>query len=480
MKFGWVLAGKTGDLAIPSNTTSHHVTTISGDDVLRKFWEIEECPQDAQNYSPEERVVVCHFAENNIKNKNGRFVVPLPKNPSSKPLGKTRSTAVRRFLSLERSVHAKNQFVEFAAMMNKYVDLKHAELVPATDLKKPPQETFYFPMHAVRKEESTTTKLRVVFDASAKSSTGVSLNDSLLVGPTVHPSLIDVLRFRTRRLALTTDVSKMYRAVELIPADRDLHRFVWRNDPQDNLLDYRMTRVTFGVSASSFAANVAVKQNALQLDHAMEYPLAAKCVDTSFYVDDGLTGADSVQEAIELQSQLQNLFTKGGFLLRKWNASDPRAIQHLPAELKDMKHTQEMPATDDYTKTLGIQWNTLKDCFKLYVRSPPPQDTLTKRGLVSDVAKTFDALGWFSPSTIKAKILMQQLWELKVDWDDPVPDDVHDAWLQWRTELPLLSQMMIPRCYFNKESKVPSTEIHGFSDASEAAYTAVVYLRTSD
>ena len=361
------------------------------------------------------------------------MVVPLPKNPSSKPLGETRSTAVRRFLSLERSLHSKNQLFEFVAVMNDYVDLNHAELVPAADLKKPPQETFHLPMHAVRKEESTTTKLRVVFDASAKSSTGVSLNDSLLVGPTVHPTLIDVLlRFRTHRVALTTDVSKMYRAVEVVPADRDLHRFVWRNDPQDVLLDYRMTRVTFGVSASSFAANMAVKQNTL--DHAMEYPLAANSVNTSFYVDDGLTGADSIQDAIELQRQLQDLFAKGGFLLRKWNSSDPRALRHLSTELMDSKHIQEMPATGEYSKTLRKQWNAPKDCFKLCVPSPTPHDTLTKRGLVSDVAKTFDALGWFSPSTIKAKILMQQLWKLKVDWDDPVPEDIQDAWLQWRTD----------------------------------------------
>ena len=172
--------------------------------------------------------------------------------------------------------------------MNEYKDLKHAELVPEADLNKPTQETFYLPMHAVRKEESTTIQLRVVFDASAKSSTGISLNDSLLVGPTTHPPLIDVLlQFCTHRVALTTDVSKMYRAVELVPADRDLHRFVWRNNPKDPLLDYRMTRVTFGVSASSFAANMAVKQNAR--DYDMEYPLAAKSVNTSFYVDDGLT-----------------------------------------------------------------------------------------------------------------------------------------------------------------------------------------------
>ena len=472
-----MLAGKTEDLTIPPSVTSHHVATLSGDDLLQKFWEIEECPKDASNHSPEERTVVCHFVENYQRNEDGRFVVPLPKNPQSKPLGELRSSAVRRFLSLERSLHSKN---EFATVTNEYIDLEHAELVPETDLNKPMSETFYLPMHAVCKEESTTTKFRVVFDASAKSSTGISLNDSLLVGPTVHPPLLDVLLlFRKHRVALTTDVSKMYRAIELVPADRDLHRFVWRNDPKEPLCNYRMTRVTFGVSASLFAANMAVKQNAL--DHAMEYPMAAKCVDTSFYVDDGLTGADSVQEATELQQQMQDLFSKGGFLLRKWNSSDPEAIQHLPVELKDTRSTQEMPTTDEYTKTLGIQWNAPKDCFKLSLPSPTPLENLTKHGIVSDVAKTFDVLGWFFPSTIKAKIfLLQQLWERKVDWDEPVPEDIHDAWLQWRTELQLLSQLTIPRCYFDKESQVLSAELHGFSDASELAYAAVVYLRVTD
>ena len=91
-------------------------------------------------------------------------------------------------------------------------------------------------MHAVRKESSSTTKIRAVFDASAKSSSGVSLNDTLMVGPTAHSSLIDVLlRFRFHRITLTTDVSQMYRAVELTSPDRDLHRFVWRNDPDDQL-----------------------------------------------------------------------------------------------------------------------------------------------------------------------------------------------------------------------------------------------------
>lgn len=98
----------------------------------------------------------------------------------------------------------------------------------------------------------------------------------------------------------------MYRAAELTESDGDIHRFVWRRTPDAPLQDYRMTRVTSGVPASTFAANMSVKQNALNF--ARDYPLAVKAVDESFYVDDGLASADSVEEAIELQRQLQNLF----------------------------------------------------------------------------------------------------------------------------------------------------------------------------
>ena len=257
-----------------------------------------------------------HFEENHSRAPDGWFIVSLPKRQHAKPLGESRSQAVRRFLSLERSLHLKGQFNDFDAVMKEYFEMGHAELVPAIDLERQTCEVFYLPMHAVRKESSTTTKLRAVFDVSAKSSTGVSLNDTLSVGPTVHPPLVDVLlRFRLHRVALTTDVSKMYRAIELVEPDRDLHRFVWRSIPSEPLWNYRMTRVTFGVSASSFAANMAVKQNAN--DFALDYPQTVDAVNNSFYVDDGLTGADSPKEAIDLHEQLQTLFSKGGFLLRK-------------------------------------------------------------------------------------------------------------------------------------------------------------------
>ena len=478
-EFGWVLAGEAESCAPADHVTTYHTALISGDDVLRKFWEIEEKPMNDSTLSPEERTVVHNFRDNHSRSDSGRFVVPLPKKPDAKQIGESRSQAVRRFLSLERSLHAKHQFDEFGSVMREYLDLGHAELVPPSDLEKPEHQVFYLPMHAVRKDSSTTTKIRAVFDASAKSSSGVSLNDTLLVGPTIHPPLIDVLlRFRLYRVALIADVTKMYRAIELTESDKDLHRFVWRTTPGEMLQDYRMTRVTFGVSASSFAANMAVKQNATDLAH--KYPLAAKAVDNSFYVDDGLTGADSTEEAIKLQKQLHNLFSQGGFLLRKWNSNDPAVLQHVAPELKDSQTKHTITDVETYTKTLGIEWNSNSDHFRVTIADLPPLANVTKRLLVSDIARTFDVLGWLSPAIVKVKILLQRVWESKVHWDDPVPSQIKEAWLQWRSQLHVLSERHIPRCYFLKESVTESIQLHGFSDASEDAYAGVIYLRSTD
>ena len=236
-----------------------------------------------------------------------------------------------------------------------------------------------------------------------------------------------LLRFRQHKVALTTDVSRMYRAVLLPENQRDLHRFVWRRAPSDVLTDYRMTRLTFGVSASSFAANMAVKQNAIE--HRNVYARAAEVVHTSFYVDDGLTGANSVSEAADLQRELQELFVRGGFLLRcKWRTSEVAALAHLPSELVESSRCQELPVANEFAKVLGLEWSPGQDSFRLTMSDLPSVAILTKRSLTSDIARIFDVLGWFSPAIIQLKILLQRLWETKIDWDDPVPNDIEDTW----------------------------------------------------
>ena len=334
-EFGWVLCGgSTSSHVCITNVCVNtlHSSVTSDDDILCRFWEIEEAPPDQSALSMEERVVVRHFEANYSRSPEGRFVVPLPRNPSTKSIGESRSQAARRFLSLERSLNTKGHFEEVDDVIQEYFRLGHTEPVPTVDIDRPVEERFYLPIHVVYNAMSTTTKVRAVFDVAAKSSSVVSFNDTLLVGPTTHRPLIDVLLlFRSYPIALTADISKMYRAVELTKRDRDMHRFVWRSDSkdpltdyltdeQDPLTDYRMNRITFGVSTSSFPANMAVKQNAIE--YAQEFPLGAEAVQKCFYVDDCLTSANEPKSALILQRQLTDLLSRGGFVLRKWNPSD--------------------------------------------------------------------------------------------------------------------------------------------------------------
>ena len=175
-----------------------------------------------------------------------------------------------------------------------------------------------------------------------------------------------------------------------------------------------------------------------------------------------------------------DLFTKGCFLLCKWNSSSPPVLSSISPELLDMHSTHQMPSPKEYTKTLGVEWNSHSDHFRLTIASLPSMDNVMKHALTSDIAKTFDVLEWFSPSTIKAKILLQRLWEQRIEWDELLPTSIHQEWLQWRSELPLLSERHIPRCYYPTDVDIDLVQLHGFCAASEDAYAGVIYFQAQD
>ena len=188
------------------------------------------------------------------------------------------------YRSNERAILRKNTWEPFQAVVQEYLNLGHAEPASPHSLVSI-KEMYYLPKHAVMKESSTSTKICVVFDASARASNGISLNDSLLIVPTLHPKLETILLcFRTYPVAITADISKMYRVVELAEPDKDLHRFVWRLQTSDPVTDYRMTRVTFGVAASPYLAVKALQQTAA--DFGEHHHIASSHVYRSFYVDD--------------------------------------------------------------------------------------------------------------------------------------------------------------------------------------------------
>ena len=195
--------------------------------------------------------------------------------------------------------------------IDEYISLGHARVID--DGK---QDDNYLPHHCVLKPDSATTKLRVVFDASAKSSSGLSLNDVMLTGPTVQRSLFDiVLRFRCHKYVFTADVPKMYRQVEVHEEDRKYQRILWRDDRQQPLLTIELSTVTYGTAAAPFLATRSLNQ--LALDEQHNFPEASKTVLNSFYVDDVLAGADDLNHAQQLQRDMTEMLARGGFQLHK-------------------------------------------------------------------------------------------------------------------------------------------------------------------
>ncbi|UYV73742.1 hypothetical protein LAZ67_11000672 [Cordylochernes scorpioides] len=134
-------------------------------------------------------------------------------------------------------------------------------LVPKEDIIK---GRYYLPHHPVIKEKSCTTKLRVVFDARAKTDSGLSLNDALIPGPKFQQDLFHIiLRFRIYPVAINADIAKMYKQIRISQEDSEFQRIVWRNDPHDKIKDYRLETLTYGTSCAPFLATRIIKQLAL-------------------------------------------------------------------------------------------------------------------------------------------------------------------------------------------------------------------------
>ena len=200
-EFGWVLAGNMGHPSDTPVVTTHFSSVLSGGRPTLTLLGIGRKDNSKLHTHPGR--TCCPQSSHHTRDAQGRFIVPLPKRSLETDLGESRSQAVRRFLSFERSLHAKGSFPEVRKVIDEYLVDDHAEEVPIADLEKPVQEVFYLLIHVVHKESSTTTKVRVVFDASASTSSGISLNDTLMAGPNVHRPLVHVLiRFRTHRTAL--------------------------------------------------------------------------------------------------------------------------------------------------------------------------------------------------------------------------------------------------------------------------------------
>lgn len=471
---GWVIAG---NLSLTSNNLSFSYLSTnylenSIDKILVKFWELEEVDNNKSILSSEEEYCETYFSDTTTRNKDGRFIVKIPFKNSVKELGSSREIALHRFEILERRLDKNPELkLEYVAFMSEYENLEHMTKIELNNENL--LQGYFLPHHAVLKSSSLTTKCRVVFDASAKTSTNVSLNHVQCVGPKLQQDIFCILtRFRKHKIVMTADISKMYRQILISDDQTKYQRIFWRSNPSEKLQCYELKTVTYGTASAPYLAVRCLVQ--LARENEVEFPVVSKIIRDDFYVDDVLTGADSVKDALDIQKGLSQILSSACFQLRKWLCNDKTLLDNF--EIEDNLDVSVLQiAPNEQNKTLGVYWNSNEDSIQFSISSFPLTEKITKRKVLSIICQIFDPLGLLGPIIIVAKLIMQELWKLKLNWDMAIPKDLYAQWVSFLEELPIVNKFKIPRHML--VSEYVTIELHGFSDASERAFGACLYIK---
>ena len=320
---------------------------------------------------------------------------------------------------------------------------------------------FYIPHKVVVRENAASTKTRIVYDASARvNESSPSLNDCLEVGPPLQNQLWSVLvRGRFHTIALTADMQKAFLQVRIHPDDRDALRFHWlENKNPLRVCTLRFTRALFGLGPSPFLLGEVI-QHHLNLART-EQPKQVEEIQRSLYVDDILSGGQTVEEVKELRK------------LHKWNSNVKSLEEEIPDQEASLSHAKEqLGVKSGETTLLGLKWNKEKDTIG--VTFPENESTPTKRGILSKVAKIYDPLGLVSPIILGGKLLYREACNEKCPWDATLPKHLVKKWLKWESQLPCLVE--IPRALPQSQEPINEVSLHSFGDASGKGVAAVVY-----
>ncbi|XP_070142231.1 uncharacterized protein [Drosophila kikkawai] len=314
---GWIVSGRCR--AHPR--TLHQYSAIVLDKIdenLERLWRIDHVVTPENTLTPEQRNCEEFYTTTVRRNSDGRVEVRLPFKDAPTALGASFDIARRRFLSLERNLGKRPEvWAKYVQFMQEFQDLGHMSLVSHPQLNAP---HYYIPHHCVLKPNSTSTKLRVVFDASCKTTSQKSLNDLLMVGPTIQPDLYTLLlRFHIHRYAITADVVKMFRQVNVSAQDRRFQYILWRASPSQPLSTFELNTVTYGTAAAPY---LAIRSMSYLADHFMnKLRIGAEAIKSSFYVDDFLGGSDTVEELHQIKREVTTILQDGQLELAKWHSN---------------------------------------------------------------------------------------------------------------------------------------------------------------
>ncbi|XP_036347133.1 uncharacterized protein LOC118756475 [Rhagoletis pomonella] len=407
---GWVVSGRYQSNSNNIRSLCMVACNDELDKKLEQLWRLEEVTSVGDMWTREEHSCERLYTNTVSRSQTGRIIVKLPFKDDPCCLGASYTTALRRFMSQERRLWQSPELgKQYAAFMEEYENLGHMSIVEEPNLNEP---HYFIPHHCVLKPSSTSTKLRVVFDASCRTTSQRSLNDIQMIGPTLQRELVMLLlSFRLHRFALTADIVKMYRQVIISPEHRKFQYILWRKSSTDKISTYQLNTVTYGMAAAPYLAIRSLFYLADQ--YASQFKIGSNVIKSSFYVDDLLCGADSVAELFRIKHEVSELLKLGGFELAKWHSNHP--------ELKVVGTVKDLKLDDSITSTLGIKWNQNCDSF-LFTFEPKQRSNsrITKRYILSIASTLFDPLGLLAPVESNVDIVPTCKYCVDMDVQSPI------------------------------------------------------------
>ena len=504
--FGWLLHGalrgpvSTGSFVLVSNYQKPKLEDV--DVLLKRIFDFDS--HHPLDQGGNEDPLVSHFKRTVVQLDNGQYQLRLPfkanrpKLPSNFNLAKNYvDKLIAKWRKLDVQV-----LLKYHGEILSFIDNGYVELVPEEEINMEGEP--HYLRHRPEIQPHKNTAIRPVFNASFGRP---SLNDCLHTGENHVPLMWDVLqRLRLWKYMVTADIKKAFLQLRLDPRDRDFLRFLWVEDPLAEVLVYRHVRwmvITFGSTASPSQLQATLEHHVSQ--YAIEYPRTASLLTRDRFVDDLATGADSKQEAMKIAVEAKAILAEAGMNLQRWKSND-QALQRELDELVNkeaptQKQGAQAPADGEGASKSQIeedsdQINLFDSSMRVFgsvlIRS---QDIFTYetselvtycetlkhrtclRSVLSVCARVYDVMGFISPVVIVARMIMQQIWRLKLHWDQELPRQLKDEFWTWADGLKDLSGIKIPRHLFRGNSRPSNIQLHICCDSSEKAYGANAYAR---
>lgn len=472
---GWTLMGKFKDVVAAEDSASLAATTLSlllNDTLITNLWELDTLgiKEPSEKKSREERDAAARdfFKETVTRNVEGRYEVRLPWMEGHRPLPSNLKIAEKRLQSTLKKLKKDSLVEAYDAVFQEWLTEGIIEQVSGEDCFN--ANGHYLPHRPVIKEGSSTTKIRPVFDASARETDSPSLNHCLEKGQNLIELIPSILvRFRENPIGVVADIRKAFLQISVHEKDRDFLRFLWI-DFEDKQIVFRHRRVVFGVNSSPFLLGATIEHHLTGCLEKVGKGDAKYSLDTieklarGFYVDNCVVSVPDKTAALRFIQEATEVMKEANFDLRGWQFND-----------EDNDEKTVVPL-------LGLDWYLGRDVIKISdgcLQSNADFDTLvvSKRLILSMAQRVFDVIGYTCPTTLVPKLILQQLWEKKLTWDEPVDADAEGCFREWFRGLPHLKEIEIPRWIGTGLKDVEHLSLHIFSDASKVAFAAVIFLR---